>query len=256
MLRIDGLTKYFGGLSAVNKLDFTVNQGEAVGLIGPNGAGKTTTFNLITGFLRATSGAVIFEGKNLVGEKPHAVAAKGIVRTFQGTSIFPGFTVLQSLVAACYLQPRVGFWEAALHRASSRKKETEVLDEAHEILRFVGLEQMKDLPAPSLPHGHKRILGIATALAAHPKLLLLDEPLSGMNSGEVAAAMELINKIWSKGTTILLIEHNMRAAMRFCQRIVVLNFGVKIAEGAPKEVRENKDVIQAYLGMGDHAGSA
>ena len=123
-----------------------MNEGEAVGLIGPNGAGKTTTFNLITGFLRATSGAVIFEGKNLVGEKPHAIAAKGIVRTFQATSIFPGFTVLQNLVAACYLEPRIGFWEAALHRASSRKKERDVLDEAHEILRFVGLEQMKDLP--------------------------------------------------------------------------------------------------------------
>lgn len=256
MLAINGLTKHFGGLSAVNRLNFSVDEGEAVGLIGPNGAGKTTTFNLITGFLRATSGTVVFNGMNLVGEKPHTIAAGGIVRTFQATSLFPSFTVLQNLVAACYLEPRVGFWEAALHRASSRKKERDVLNEAHEILKFVGLEQMKNTLAPSLPHGHKRILGIAMALAAHPKLLLLDEPLSGMNGSEVAATMELINKIWRRGTTILLIEHNMRAAMGFCQRIVVLNFGEKIAEGTPKEVRENKDVIRAYLGVGDHAGPA
>jgi branched-chain amino acid transport system ATP-binding protein len=253
MLHINGLTKHFGGLSAVNNLDFTVNQGEAVGLIGPNGAGKTTTFNLITGFLRATRGTILFEGKNLVGKKPHSIAEKGVVRTFQATSIFPGFSVLQNLTAACYLHPRIGFWEAALHAGSSRRKEKEALDRAHEILQVVGMEQMKDLPAASLPHGHKRILGIAIALSAHPKLLLLDEPLSGMNSGEVVAAMEIINKIWQRGTTILLIEHNMRAAMSFCERIVVLNFGVKITEGTPKEIRENKDVIEAYLGVGAHA---
>jgi len=253
MLEIRGLTKYFGGLSAVSRLDFAVREGEAVGLIGPNGAGKTTTFNLITGFLRATNGTVLFEGKNLVGQTPHTIATMGIVRTFQATSIFPGFTVLQNLVAACYLKPRIGFWEAALHTVSSRRKEKDVLDQAHRILEFVGMGQMKDLPAPSLPHGHKRILGVAIALAAHPKLLLLDEPLSGMNAGEVVVAMELIKKIWSAGTTILLIEHNMKAAMGFCQRIVVLNFGQKIAEGSPKEVRDNRDVIQAYLGVGDHA---
>jgi branched-chain amino acid transport system ATP-binding protein len=237
----------------VNHLDFAVSEGEAVGLIGPNGAGKTTTFNLITGFLRTTKGTIFFEGENLVGETPHSVAKRGIVRTFQATSIFPGFTVLQNLVAACHLKPRIGFWEAALHTMSSRKKEKDVLDQAHQILEFVGMEQMKDLPASSLPHGHKRILGIAIALAAHPKLLLLDEPLSGMNASEVVAALELIKRIWHRGTTILLIEHNMRAAMGFCQRIVVLNFGEKIAEGSPKEVRENKEVIRAYLGVGDHA---
>jgi len=253
MLHIKGLTKYFGGLSAVNELDFTVNQEEAVGLIGPNGAGKTTTFNLITGFLRATKGTILFEGRNLVREKPHSIAKMGIVRTFQATSIFPGFTVLQSLVAASYLDPRIGFWEAALHRSSSRRKEKDILDQAHEILKFVSMEQMKDLLASKLPHGHKRILGIAIALAAHPKLLLLDEPLSGMNSSEVASTLDLINKIWHRGTTILLIEHNMKAAMGFCKRIVVLNFGQKIAEGSPKEIRENKNVIQAYLGVGDHA---
>jgi branched-chain amino acid transport system ATP-binding protein len=253
MLEINGLTKHFGGLCAVNHVNFRVNGGEAVGLIGPNGAGKTTAFNLITGFLSATEGTVLFEGKNLIGEKPHSIARMGIVRTFQATSIFPGFTVLENLVAACYLTPRIGFWEAALHLPSSSKKERDVLAQAHEILEFVGMEQMKDLGAVSLPHGHKRILGIAMALAAHPKLLLLDEPLSGMNGGEVVAAMDLINKIWSTGTTILLIEHNMKAAMGFCQRIVVLSFGEKIAEGSPKEVRENKDVVQAYLGVGDHA---
>ena len=253
MLRINGLTKDFGGLKAVDNLDFSVNQGEAVGLIGPNGAGKTTTFNMITGFLRATKGTILFEGKDLLGKKPHSIAEKGVVRTFQATSIFPGFSVLQNLTAACYLHPRIGFWEAALHTSSSRRKERETLDRAHEVLQVVGMEQMKDLPAASLPHGHKRILGIAIALVAQPKLLLLDEPLSGMNSGEVVVAMEIINKIWHKGVTVLLIEHNMRAAMSFCERIVVLNFGHKIAEGSPKEIRENKAVIEAYLGVGTYA---
>lgn len=252
MLEVQGLTKHFGGLSAVNHVDFVVDEGEAVGLIGPNGAGKTTTFNLITGFLRATGGKVLLQGKDLVGDTPHAIAKKGVVRTFQASSIFPAFTVLENVIAASHLISGISFWEAVLHLPSSRKKERNVLDQAREILAFVGMDQMKDFKAASLPHGHKRILGIAMALAARPKLLLLDEPLSGMNGGEVVAAMELIRKIWSKGTTILLIEHNMKAAMGFCQRIVVLNFGEKIAEGPPKEVRENKCVIQAYLGVNDY----
>lgn len=253
MLEVRELSKHFGGLSAVDSVDFVVNEGEAMGLIGPNGAGKTTTFNLITGFLRATSGHVMFEGTDLVGRTPHAIAKKGVVRTFQASSIFPSFTVLENLVAACHLVPRIGFWEAALHLSSSRRKEEKVLEQAREILEFVGMADMSDLRANSLPHGHKRILGIAMALAARPKLLLLDEPLSGMNGGEVAAAMGLIKRIWSGGTTTLLIEHNMKAAMGFCQRIVVLNFGQKIAEGSPKEIRENKTVIQAYLGVSEDA---
>ena len=249
MLEIRGLTKRFGGLVAVAGLDLTVNQGELVGLIGPNGAGKTTVFNLITGFLRPTSGKVIFEGKNVTGQKPHSIAEKGIGRTFQATSLFPYLTVLQSIIAACYLRPKIGFWEATLHTSSSHRKEELSLGRALEITKFVGLDSVKDIPAHSLPHGHKRILGIAIALAAEPKLLLLDEPITGMNAEEVSEAIAVIRRIWQRGTTILVIEHNMRAAMSLCQRLVVLNFGKKITEGSPEDVRKNKDVIQAYLGV-------
>jgi branched-chain amino acid transport system ATP-binding protein len=253
VLEIRGLSKNFGGLSAISEFDLSINQRELVGLIGPNGAGKTTIFNLITGFLRPTRGKIIFEGNNIVGRKPHDVAEKGMVRTFQATNIFSNFTVLQNIVAACHLNPRIGFWEAALHTSNSRMKEENILNQAIEIMKFVGLESMKDIPAQSLPHGYKRILGIAIALAARPRLLLLDEPLSGMNAEEVSETMGLINRAWQSGMTILLIEHNMRATMNLCERIVVLNFGKKIAEGSPEEIKGNKEVIQAYLGTRKHA---
>lgn len=252
MIEIRGLTKQFGGVSAVNDLDFSVRDGDLAGLIGPNGAGKTTVFNLVTGFLRPTKGKITFEGWDITDDKPHSIAKRGIIRTFQAASVFPDFTVLQNIIAACYLKPKIGFWEAALHASSSRKKEEHILSRALEITQFMGLYEVKDVAAQSLPHGPKRILGIAIALAAEPKLLLLDEPLSGMNAEEVAEAIALIKNIWQRGTTILLIEHNMRAAMSLCQRIVVLNFGKKIAEGPPEEITKNKDVIQAYLGAGGY----
>ena len=253
MLEIRGLSKYFGGLAAVNELDLSINKGELVGLIGPNGAGKTTTFNLVTGFLRPTRGKIMLEGNDIVGRKPHSVAEKGMVRTFQATSIFPNFTVLQNIVAASHLNPKVVFWEAALHTSSSRKKDEHILSQSLEIIRFMGLEGVKDTPAKSLPHGHKRILGIAIAFAAEPKLLLLDEPLSGMNAEEVSETVGLIKRIWQREVTILLIEHNMRATMSLCQRIVVLNFGKKIAEGSPEEIKGNNEVIRAYLGTSKYA---
>jgi len=253
MLEIMGLTKYFGGLAAVNELDFDVSHGEIVGLIGPNGAGKTTVFNLLTGFLRPTKGKVVFKGKDITGQKPHFIAKKGMIRTFQATSLFPDFSVLQNIMGACHLKPNVGFWEAILHTPSSRKKRESILNRTLEIIRFAGLDAVKDQFARSLPHGYKRMLGIAVSLAPDPQLLLLDEPLSGMNAEEVNSAVKLIRKIWERGTTVLLIEHNMRAAMNLCQRIIVLEMGRKIAEGTPEEVRANKEVIQAYLGTGKHA---
>jgi branched-chain amino acid transport system ATP-binding protein len=224
-----------------------------VGLIGPNGAGKTTVFNLLTGFLRPTRGRVLLDGKDITSQKPHSIAKKGIVRTFQATNLFSNFSVLQNIIAACYLKSKVNFWEAMLHTPSSCKKEEDVLNRALEIMRFVGLDAVKDQPARSLPHGYKRILGIAVSMAADPQLLLLDEPLSGMNAEEANTAVALIRRIWEQGTTVLLIEHNMRAAMNLCQRIIVLEMGSKIAEGSPEEVRANKEVIQAYLGTGKRA---
>ena len=253
MLKIERLTKYFGGLAAVSGLDMSVKSGDILGLIGPNGAGKTTFFNLVSGVLRPTQGRVIFEGNDITAKKPHYIAKKGIVRTFQAINICPDFTVLQNIVLSCHLKPRIGLLETVFHTASSRRKEKDILHRSQEILKLVGLDTMADVTARYLAHGHKRILGIAIALAAEPKLLLLDEPLTGMNAEEVSETMRLIDKLWQRGTTILLIEHNMRAAMSLCQRIVVLNFGKKIAEGSPEEVKENNEVIQAYLGADEYA---
>lgn len=237
----------------MQSLNLKISRDEIVGLIGPNGAGKTTVFNLVTGFFRPTSGRIMFIGEDITARKPHSIAEKGIARTFQATSLFADFSVLQNVIAACHLKPKVSFWEAAFHTPNSRRKEESISSRALEIVRFVGLDEVKDMPARSLPHGHQRILGVAIALATEPKLLLLDEPLSGMNAEEVNSAKEIIHKIWQSGITILLIEHNMGAIMSLCQRIVVLNFGNKIAEGSPDEIRENKEVIQAYLGTVEYA---
>jgi branched-chain amino acid transport system ATP-binding protein len=250
---VEGLTKAFGGLTAVNELTMSVGDHEKVGLIGPNGAGKTTAFNAMTGFTKPTSGRVVFNGENIAGLSAHSVAEKGVVRTFQLTSVFGDFTVLENIMVGSHLHPKTGFWEALLHTRGSREKQKQVMSKAMAVAEFAGLADLADKRANVLSHGQKRILGIAVALAAEPKLLLLDEPLTGMNAREVTAAMELIEKIWATKASILLIEHNMRAAMSLCERVVVLNFGKKIAEGTPAEIQANEEVIQAYLGVGKSA---
>jgi len=252
MLQIEGLTKDFGGLTAVSQVDMSLQKGEIVGLIGPNGAGKTTFFNLVTGYIRPTRGRVTFEGRNINGKSPNEIAAMGVVRTFQGNNIFMDFTVLQNMVLACHLKPGVRFWETFFRTSAGRRKDSLILQRSKEILEIVGLQDMTGFVSGSLAHGHKRKLGIAIALASQPKLLLLDEPLSGMNAEEVDEALTIVRKLWQSGLTILLIEHNMRAAMNLCQRLVVLSFGKKIAEGTPDEVKTNSEVIKAYLGTGDH----
>jgi branched-chain amino acid transport system ATP-binding protein len=249
MLEVEGLTKDFGGLRAVNDLYFNINAGEIVGLCGPNGAGKTTIFNLITGYIRPTGGKVIFEGQNITSKSSHSIARRGIVRTFQHSSIFGDFTVLQNVVMAHHLKTGVGALETILNTRGNRRKDESVLKRSRDILELVGLGGMMDATAKTLAHGHKRMLGIAIALAAEPKLLFLDEPLSGMNGEEITEAMALIKKLWEKGLTILLIEHNMRAAMGLCQRIVMVSFGKKIAEGPPDEIKKNAEVVKAYLGV-------
>ena len=253
MLEIKGLSKYFGGLEAVSSVDVSAKAGEKLGLIGPNGAGKTTFFNLVSGTIKPTRGKVTFEGRDITGKSPHYIAGKGIVRTFQGINIFPDFTVLENVVLACHLKPGVGLLETVLKTPGSRRKEKAILERSHAILEIAALDRLTNVAAKNLAHGHKRILGIAIALAAEPKLLLLDEPLGGMNAVEVSETMALIDRLWRSGITILLIEHNMRATMNLCQRIVVLNFGRKIAEGTPDEIKANPDVIRAYLGTGGHA---
>jgi branched-chain amino acid transport system ATP-binding protein len=252
MLQIEGLTKNFGGLAAVSQIDMSLQKGEIVGLIGPNGAGKTTFFNLVTGYIRPTKGRVTFEDRNITGKSPNEIAAMGIVRTFQGNNILMDFTVLENMVLACHLKPGVRFWETFFRTPAGKRKDNLILQKSKEILETMGLRDMAGLVAGSLAHGHKRKLGIAIALASEPKLLLLDEPLSGMNAEEVDEAVALIRKLWQGGLSILLIEHNMRAAMSLCQRLVVLSFGKKITEGTPDEVKANPEVIKAYLGTGGY----
>jgi branched-chain amino acid transport system ATP-binding protein len=251
LLETKGLTKYFGGLAAVSQLDIHVNRGEIVGLIGPNGAGKTTVFNLINGFLRPTSGKVLFDGHDITGKKPHWVAETGIGRTFQLAYLFPDFTVLENVVASFYLYPKSGFWEAMFNTSTYRKKEEYILNQAMEILQFVGLDTVKDELAKNLPHGYQKVLGVARALAIKPRLLLLDEPVAGMTRDEIVFSLGVFDRIRAQGITILLVEHNMEF-MTLCDRVIVLNFGHKIAEGVPGEVRQNEDVIQAYFGS-EHA---
>lgn len=251
LLETKGLTKYFGGLAAVDDLDVKINEGEIIGLIGPNGAGKTTVFNLITGVFPPMKGAVLFKGESITGLKPDQVAKKGVVRTYQLTKLFGEYSVINNVLMAQHLHAQIGFWGAFFRPPSARRRESALLQEAEEIMKLVGIEGQKDESAKNLPHGHQRALGIAIALAAAPKLLLLDEPATGMNPEESNTLMQRIRNIASKGITILIIEHDMKLVMGLCERVVVLNQGKKIAEGPPDEIKENREVIQAYLGAPD-----
>jgi branched-chain amino acid transport system ATP-binding protein len=250
LLEIKGLTKYFGGLAAVVQFDMVVHEREIVGLIGPNGAGKTTIFNLITGVLRPTKGRVTFDGEDITGQKPHMVAEWGIGRTFQLNPLFADFTVLQNVVASFHLRPRSSWFNAYFNTSTYRRNEAYISEQSLKILELVGLDQVKDELAKNLPHGFQKMLGLARALAVEPKLLLLDEPLGGMNPEEIEFTMAAIRKTQQQGVSIVLVEHNMRI-MDLCDRVIVINFGQKIAEGTPEDVRENKEVILAYFG-GEH----
>ena len=247
LLETRGLTKRFGGLTAVNDVDLTVDKGEIVGLIGPNGAGKTTCFNLLSGFLRPTAGSIVFDGDDVTGLRPHQIAARGLVRTFQLTTLFQEMTALENVLLGLHLHSHMGLGSVLLTR---RVFPADEVARSREALEFAGLGAHADQLAKNLPHGHQRVLGIAMALAARPRLLMLDEPVTGMNLDESGRVMSLVKTIRDAGTTILLVEHNMKAVMGTCERIVVLNFGRKLAEGTPAEVSTSPDVIQAYLGAG------
>ncbi len=248
LLEVRDLTVHFGGLAAVMGVTFALEAGEVLGLIGPNGAGKTTCFNLITGLLRPDGGRVAFQERDITGLPPHRIARRGLARTFQKTSLFPRLTVLENVMIGqqARLRPRV--WPALLRTRAQRRGMAEVRERAEEVLRLLEMTGLRDVAARSLPYGDQRRLAIAIALAGRPALLLLDEPAAGMTPAESRRLMELIGQVRAGGTTVLLVEHDMKVVMGICDRIVVLDYGRTIAEGKPHEIRRDPEVIRVYLG--------
>jgi branched-chain amino acid transport system ATP-binding protein len=248
ILSLRGVIKRFGGLTAVDQVSFEVPKGEVFALIGPNGAGKTTLFNCITGMFAPTAGAVVFEGRDISGTKPHKTAQLGIARTFQNIRLFEYMTALDNVKVGCHVRMRAQLWDSLFHTPLFHREEREVAERAMEQLKFVGIEKRADDFARNLAYGQQRRLEIARALATEPHLLLLDEPAAGFTPQEKVELMALVQKIIDKGITVFLIEHDMRVVMEASQRIAVLDHGEKIAEGTPSEVRNNQRVIEAYLG--------
>ncbi|MCL6589944.1 MAG: ABC transporter ATP-binding protein [Firmicutes bacterium] len=248
LLSIANVSKHFGGISALNHVSFNIEPGQIKGLIGPNGAGKTTLFNLITGVYLLSGGTITFENHNLATYPTYKIARLGITRTFQTVRLFPNLTVLENVMTGSHQLLKAGFLASALNLPFMAREEAGCRRRSQELLEFVGLEKYAARPADSLVFGQQRLLEIARALAAKPKLLLLDEPAAGLSAPERAALVRLIKAIREMGTTILLVEHDMDVVMKVCESIVVLEFGSKIAEGGPDAIQNNPQVIAAYLG--------
>jgi branched-chain amino acid transport system ATP-binding protein len=250
LLEVSDLMRRFGGLIAVNNVTLAVESSEIRGLIGPNGAGKTTLFNLLTGALRPTAGRVRFDGADITGAPTHRLVRRGIVRTYQLSQLFAGFTVFRNVLSALHVHARSGFWAGLLEPPGVRRHNEALGERALEIVRFVGLGGREDDIAGSLSHGHKRLLQVAVGLAPSPRLLLLDEPVAGLLHEDVDRMMALVRSLRDvQGITVVLVEHNMQAVMGVCDRITVLQFGSVIAEGAPAAIAADPRVIEAYLGV-------
>ncbi len=255
-LDVNGIIKNFKGLRALNGVGFSIQQGEILGLIGPNGSGKTTLFNIITGFLNPTAGQVLFKGKRITGLKPNQIAGFGIGRVFQHSSLFPNLSVKENLIIARHLRTSNNILGSFVNTRGYLKEELNLEQRATELLAFVGLQSRRDMLARNLPYGEQRELELAMALAAEPELLLLDEPATGMNPGETTRLIDLVRRLREIGVTILVVEHNMKLVMGICSRIIVINFGTKIAEGTPEEITSNGEVISAYLGKSSNVAKS
>jgi branched-chain amino acid transport system ATP-binding protein len=250
ILKVENLCKSFGGLKAIHQLDFEVPQGQIYGIIGPNGAGKSTLFNCLTGMFPIDDGNILYENEHIHHLKTHQIVRKGLVKTFQANRMFAQLPVWKNLLIGYDCRSGASTPSQILGTRRSRQTHSRALQAVEEVLHFVGLSREKELLARNLPHGSQRKLAIAIALLTGPKLLLLDEPATGMNPEEKGTMVDLIGKINGKGITILLIEHDMKMVMNICEHILVINYGEKIAQGKPEEVSKNKAVIEAYLGKG------
>jgi ABC-type branched-subunit amino acid transport system ATPase component len=250
MLRIEGVTKVFGGLTALENVTFSIKKGEITGIIGPNGAGKTTLFNIITGIYTQTSGAIVFDGNNISNCPPEKLARLGLVRTFQNIELFGHMTVLENVMVGLHTKSRSGIVSCSFKLPGHLKEERSIREKALQWLEFNGIRDLADVKAGNLPFGKGRLLEIARAMALDPIIILMDEPAAGLNTRETAQLADIIVKLKASGVTVVLVEHDMELVMDICDSIVVLDLGRKLATGTPREIQGNPDVITAYLGKG------